>query len=248
MTLDDWAFKCLGLLSIADTTRKSYTNRYKGRLSPEFGQYELQDITQEQIQLWILSVKPSIAKWYTPVLKTLFREAISYGLTDHNPAAHVKVPKYTPQERDFLPWDVVQDLDFGRYTELARFMALHGLRYSEALAVTEDDIKDGYVHVNKSIHGGRTKSGKARKVPYLGHWERFPTSYKWFRIRCNKHGITPHSLRYTYAHSCKISGIGPQVAQKLLGHSSITLTMDLYTKVLDDELDEAGVCFRALVA
>ena len=248
MKLDDWAVKCWELIPLAKTTRKSYINRYKGQLSPAFGQYELKDLTTEVVQLWVLDVKPSIAKNYLPVLRTLYREAIKYNMATVNPVIGVMIPKHTPKDTNFVPWDTLKDLDFGRYTELARFMALHGLRYSEALAITEDDIHDGFVHINKSIHGDTTKSGKHRKVPYLGHYERFPRSYKWFLKACRAHGFGPHGLRYTYAHLCKTRGIGPQVAQRLLGHASITLTMDLYTKVLDDELETAAESLKGLAA
>jgi integrase len=43
----------------------------------------------------------------------------------------------------------------------------------------------------------------------------------------------------------KSSGVHPQVAQKLLGHSSIQMTMDLYTEVLPSELENAGTVLKA---
>jgi integrase len=46
--------------------------------------------------------------------------------------------------------------------------------------------------------------------------------------------FTMHNLRHTYATRCLKVGISPKVVQKQLGHSSINMTMDLYTHVLDD--------------
>jgi len=46
---------------------------------------------------------------------------------------------------------------FGKYTPQIRFLALHGLRWSEAVALSVADIKDNRVWINKSIHG-ETKS------------------------------------------------------------------------------------------
>jgi integrase len=56
----------------------------------------------------------------------------------------------------------------------------------------------------------------------------------------NKHGITLHSLRKTYAYLLKTQGIHVTTAQKLLGHSDPVLTMKVYTLVKDSEIDEAG--------
>lgn len=44
--------------------------------------------------------------------------------------------------------------------------------------------------------------------------------------------ITPHALRHTFATRALESGIPPKVVQDILGHSSITMTLDLYTHVL----------------
>ena len=44
--------------------------------------------------------------------------------------------------------------------------------------------------------------------------------------------LTPHVLRHTFATRAIERGIPPKVVQELLGHSSITITLDLYTHVL----------------
>lgn len=46
--------------------------------------------------------------------------------------------------------------------------------------------------------------------------------------------LTPHSLRHTFATRCIESGMEPNVLQKILGHSSLAMTMDLYAHVLPD--------------
>ncbi len=46
--------------------------------------------------------------------------------------------------------------------------------------------------------------------------------------------ITPHTLRHTFATRGLENGIPPKVMQELLGHSSITMTLDIYSHVLPD--------------
>lgn len=57
-------------------------------------------------------------------------------------------------------------------------------------------------------------------------------------INANETGIphfekfSPHTLRHTFATRALENGIPPKVVQDILGHSSITMTLDLYTHVL----------------
>lgn len=52
--------------------------------------------------------------------------------------------------------------------------------------------------------------------------------------------FTPHCLRHTFATNCIQAGMRPKTLQKILGHNSLQMTMDLYchvrTETLYDEL------------
>jgi integrase len=140
-----------------------------------------------------------------------------------------------------LTWDEVNSKDWGRYNEQIRFLALHGLRWSEAAAIDETDIRDGFVWVTKTINGNCKSKASVRKIPYLGHFEQLPKSYKPMRICANLHGVSVHSFRRTYAYLLKTQGIHVTTAQRLLGHSDPMMTLKVYTSVLDSEIDDAGV-------
>lgn len=47
--------------------------------------------------------------------------------------------------------------------------------------------------------------------------------------------FTFHSLRHTFATRCIEAGMKPKVLQKILGHSSLAITMDTYVTVQEDE-------------
>lgn len=47
--------------------------------------------------------------------------------------------------------------------------------------------------------------------------------------------ITCHTLRHAFATRAIESGMKPQVLKTILGHSNISMTMDLYSHVLGDE-------------
>ena len=50
-------------------------------------------------------------------------------------------------------------------------------------------------------------------------------------------GITPHSLRHTYAALAVQSGANVKVLQKAMGHSDIRLTLDTYGGLFGDDLN-----------
>lgn len=54
--------------------------------------------------------------------------------------------------------------------------------------------------------------------------------------------FTPHCLSHTFATNCITKGMRPKTLQKLLGHNSLQMTMDLYCHVLDSTLkDEMSI-------
>ena len=66
--------------------------------------------------------------------------------------------------------------------------------------------------------------------------------------RCETAGSPPfsmHTLRHTYATRAIESGMQPKILQKLLGHASITTTMDTYVHVTDDSMTKAIQQFEA---
>ncbi len=58
-------------------------------------------------------------------------------------------------------------------------------------------------------------------------------------LRINENGysferITPHVFRHTFATRAIEAGMSPQVLKSILGHSSLAMTMDLYSHVMPD--------------
>ena len=64
---------------------------------------------------------------------------------------------------------------------------------------------------------------------------------------CRRAGIkeiSMHDLRHTYATRCVERGIPYKSLQKLLGHASLKVTMDLYVHVSEDSLKNAVEVFE----
>ena len=60
--------------------------------------------------------------------------------------------------------------------------------------------------------------------------------------------VTPHIFRHTYATMLFYAGIDIKTAQYLLGHSSITMTLDIYTHLDKGKVSEAAVKLNNFVS
>ena len=241
MLVNEWVEILWGVLNVRPKTLLNYKHQYGKYLEPVMGSVELDKVEPVAIQRCLLSLPPQTSRHCLMLVKTIYREATLYGQTTANPALGLKTPAIHLSDKKFLTWEEVNSKEWGRYNEQIRFLALHGLRWSEAAVITENDIRDGFVFISKSVYGPCKSKSSIRKVPYLGHFEPLPITYKPMQKCANLHGVTVHSFRRTYAYLLKTQGVHVTTAQRLLGHSDPMMTLKVYTSVLDSEIDDAGV-------
>ncbi len=227
-------------LEITNKTRKNYVGAYLRYLDPFIGRTSISDVNKQSL-IEALSVLPSQTRYQAyMVARVIFREAVHRELIAFSPAASIKTPKLHVTAQKFLTWDKLKDIDFGFHTKRIHFLALHGLRYGEAAALSADDIYDGRVHITKSKYGPtKTKSG-VRQVPLMSEFVEFPQYQDRIAKALKPYGVTVHSLRKTYAYLLKQSNVHVTTAAKLLGHSNPMVTLKVYTQVLDNEIEETG--------
>lgn len=220
---------------------------YRCHIEPAIGELDLAEVKRVQIQELIKPLPPQTSQMTLAVLKTIYREAIAQELVEHSPVHGVRGQPVIVAPKRFLTWDEIDKKSFGKYTTQIRFLALHGLRWSEAAALTIDDIRDGRIYITKSVHGQTKSKAGVRTVPLVSPFKKFPTTRRPLRKVLAPYGITIHSLRHTYAYLLKSQGVHVTTAQRLLGHSDPKVTLAIYTQVLDNEIDETGLMLRALI-
>ena len=78
-----------------------------------------------------------------------------------------------------------------------------------------------------------------------------PTSYKytWYKRALKTAGLpsdlTIHDLRHTAASLAVSAGANVKAVQRMLGHASAAMTLDLYADLFDDDLDAVAVALDA---
>lgn len=82
-------------------------------------------------------------------------------------------------------------------------------------------------------------------APRVGGYIRRPKSGKsWFHTAVKSIGIegrfTPHDMRHTSASLAVQAGANVKVIQRMLGHKSASLTLDVYADLFDDDLDSVA--------
>ncbi len=228
-------------LDITAKTLADYKSEYQRNLFPVIGNYSLEMITKKQIIESIAVLPPQTAYKTLMVAKTLFREAVHRELIEESPAAAVKSPRINVKPQKFLTWEELSKIDFGSQGKRINFLALHGLRFGEASALTERDIVDGRVFIKRSKWGETKTPSGVRSVPLLSEYVPFPKYQGAIAKALTPHGVTVHSLRKTYAYTLKNSNIHVTTASKLMGHSNPMVTLKIYTQVLDEEIDKSGL-------
>jgi len=240
MLLDEFASHCWTFLPVTKKTIENYRGAYLRNVSHSLGKREMSEITKREFLDLLSPLTPPNYFQTLMATRVIYREAITRDLLSESPVASIKAPKSRPKPQKFLTWEEVSSVNFGKYDQNIKFLALHGLRWGEAVALTAEDIYDGKVHINKSKYGvTKTESG-VREVPYFGHFTTFPKTRKAVANALSRYGVTIHSLRKTYAYFLKTNDVHVTAAAKFLGHSDPMITLKIYTLVRNEEIDIIG--------
>ena len=244
MKFIDLAEVMLAQKNLRDKTYENYHGALRRNIYPSFGQLAVEKLDRFEIAKCLAKLPPQTSYQTLMALRSIFRSACEQGLVKESPVDQIKTPKIKVSPTKFMTWDYMKDKNFGPYDSQIKFLALHGLRWGEAVVLKQGDIKDGMVVINKSIHGLTKSITSNRSVPYLGYFKEFPKSRHALNRYLDREGVNIHSLRKTYAYILKRNGVHVTTAQQLMGHASPMVTMRIYTAVLSEEIHEAGDILR----
>ncbi|XFA98153.1 tyrosine-type recombinase/integrase [Candidatus Izemoplasma sp. B36] len=70
-----------------------------------------------------------------------------------------------------------------------------------------------------------------KEIFYKVKSQNVTNSVKWHAKSFGLEGLSPHGLRHYFSTRCLTAGIDPKVVQTWMGHTTIAMTLDVYTKV-----------------
>jgi len=240
------------------------------------GPVYIEDITQEDLEAFMRNVKEvkqysaNTRSNYFYTLRSLYAFAYKKGLVDRNIAASMDFMRMPKKERTYLTKKEVEATIDCIHSPLigliARFLFNTGLRISECLNLTLDDVD----FEKRSIHVRQGKGRKDRMVPinnniygllldYRENWRDAYESDFFFATRKSgsisysyvngtirsaakqagmKKPVSCHILRHSFASALVEKNVNLVQIQKLLGHESLAVT-SIYTHTNMEALSEA---------
>jgi integrase len=221
-------------------------------LKPFFKGQELQDIGPEDIERYRAKRKADVSlatiNRELACLKTLFNKAIEWGKLESNPAQKVKKFREANIKERILTDSEYRRLVENASPQLKPVIIINlntGMRKNEILSLRWEniDFHKGFIFIEDS------KSGRSRRVPInrvvfealksieqksefvffnaetKKHVKDIKTGFKAACRRAGIKGLRFHDLRHTAASWMVEEGIDLVTVSKILGHSSIQMTM-----------------------
>lgn len=192
---------------IGDINFRKSTKSVYGQILSHFKVFPIGNIKPRDIHLYIMSlVKKEYSQktisTHKSILNMIFSYAILHGWLEVNPTQHISLPNGLPKKQRAMPTDKELEIVNSHWDGVAMlpyFLLNTGLRKSEALALTYDDIDfdSNTINVNKHIvHDGnepvleeKTKTvNSTRQVILLDRVaEKLPKRHSGI-VFCNKNG------------------------------------------------------------
>jgi integrase len=192
------------------------------------------------------------------LLKAALNRAVEDQVLVRNPLAHgrrkrvvktesVPMTVLTPEQSMGL----LEGLKHTRVNWPALLAPATGMRWGEILALRWDgvDFENQLVRVTESLEETRPTKGKAT-LPMVSESLTHEFARLVGRIKCLPR-VTFQGLRHTHAAHLLKAKEHPKVVHERLGHSTIAITMDLYSHLMDGmetgaaaKIDEAFAAAR----
>ena len=229
-----------------------YKNRFKKYMKTPICDIDFQDMIRDEIKAK-RSAKTILNSW--GLVKTACNAA-------KIPLPDVNLPQVVPPDGDFLDYAQIQTFLAavkGDDIECAALLLLHGLRISEALKLTADNITGDTIHVrgavvadkyNKMVEKPTNKNAASNRdvpimiprlkeiLPSKGPLITVPRSTLQYRITkiCKDAGLppcSPHDLRRSFASLAKHLDWSPDTLMQIGGWNNMATVNKIYAKLAE---------------
>ena len=248
-TIEKWLFQW------AETYKKPFVNErtYKTLINyckviiKHFNNIYINELTTETIQNYLNGLPKNRSKEFiTLYFNAALNKAVDLDIIKKNPFnAVIKDKKIKFKRNAFTYAEQQLLLEHIKGTELEANTLCYlmlGCRPNELPTKNDFILEDNLVH----IYGTKNESSQHRVVDISEEFANYLTNYfktnnllkySIFQARyaklCNKIGLKPdvYILRHTFASNMRIMGADMKQVAYYMGHSSIKITMDIYTDI-----------------
>lgn len=246
-------FSELAVTYLANTSHMKSWKTNKSRLDhsllPFFGKLYLDEVTPQHIEEYrsarLKQRKPITTNRELALLKGMFTKAIDYGYVTANPVKKVKmIPESDCSRKRILTQGEEERLMAEAAPHFKPFLIIalnSGMRRGEILKLAwpQVDFRSRLVHVvktkrnknrvvpmnnvlYKTLQGLKAEANGSERVYQSKHVKGV---FETARKKAGLEGLRLHDLRHTFATRLIQAGVDVFTVQKLLGHSTITMTM-----------------------
>lgn len=199
-----------GEIQASEHVRRIYARRIKKHLNPAFGCSQIIDLRKTDLRALLsrLAAEGMAKSTLYKIKETasaVMELACDEGFIAHNLFRTIKVPGRKPKERQPITQEQAAFL-LSHWEESsmglpAMIMLLCGLRRGEVLALRWEDIRDGYVFVNRAVF--YPKGAKA----YIKEPKSKPAFAECLCLNlCGKHWHDARKAQHIYA-PCRVGGL-----------------------------------------
>jgi hypothetical protein len=232
INLDTWFDSWLKIykLKIKEQSRYAISSKYEKYIKKKLGKRKVAAITTMDLQVIFNDMEFPVArkKLYT-YMKDVFEKARVNKIVYENVMEGVILFNDHRVKKGFVPEP--EELQYSKKVASTKTYASN--RVIPLFDAAADIIQEYARKYNsKDIIFHKIKSENATN------------SVKWHAKKCGLTELSPHGLRRYFATRCNAAGIDPKVTQEWMGHESILMTMDTYTRVQDELSQEQAEKFN----
>ncbi|GHU98541.1 site-specific integrase [Clostridia bacterium] len=228
-------------------------NRIEKQVKPNLENKPLNSYSTLELQELINRFEntPNAQKKLAVLVGGAFLKAVDTGLISFNPFKAVEIVPLRSESYSVIQpkqqLKILKAIKDDRYRDLFVFCCCTGMRLGEAFSIVIDRDIDFRQKVISIPLDDTSKKKHKRNIPFLpdiipvgrlsGKLFEFSQSaaQSYFKRLFKKMNIpaVPHSFRHTFISCCHYIGISPKQVQVWAGHSTISMTMDRYTHIIE---------------
>ena len=253
--VNEWYYK-YRKAKIKATTARTYAHVIDVLKAAPIGAIALREVRSEQLQDFLMSIdRANTREKFYDIINGAFKKAVALDYVRKNPAELVEIPTAKSKPRRAYTFEEQNKMLAAlneRYAPVFRFLCCTGMRIGEFVALTDANVDKHrrQIWIKESIPANKPEvttpktESSVRAIPYLDDlFEGIQLgTYTYYGVKhafqtalekCGITGVLIHNTRHTFSSLCYYHRVPDKFIQAWMGHSTVAMTMDTYTHIMD---------------